>query len=189
VIPSAWTLPRGLYGMVDPAAGDPLDQARLLADEGVGIVQLRCKGWDRARLLALGEACHALSIAVVINDDVPVARVLGVPVHLGQGDGPDPDIPFGRSTHTLAQARAPGRAAYIGFGPVFGTTSKDTPWSPRGVAMLAEVVATSPVPVVAIGGITAENVVAVQAAGAWGWAVIGGVWRAPDPRAAIRAFR
>ena len=143
----SWALPPGLYGIVEPALGDPWEQACILAEEGAAVVQLRCKGWSDERLLALAERCRSLPIAVVVNDVLSVARMTGLPVHLGQGDGADPEIPFGRSTHTPAQASAPGSAAYIGFGPVFGTASKDTPWSPRGVGMLAEAVRVSPVPV------------------------------------------
>lgn len=182
-------LPPGLYGIVEPALGDPLAQVRMLAEEGAAAVQLRCKGWPRARLLALAEACRGLPIVVIVNDDLYVARATGLPVHLGQGDGPDPDVPFGRSTHTPAQAAAPGAAAYVGFGPVFGTTSKDTAWSSRGTDMLAEVVRAAPVPVVAIGGITEANLAAVRATGVHGWAVIGALWRGPDPRGAIRRLR
>lgn len=185
---AGFALPPGLYGIVEPSLGDPLEQARILAGEGATVVQLRCKGWPSDRLLRLAAACWALPIAVVVNDEVDVARAAGLPVHVGQGDGADPDVPFGRSTHTVAQAAAPGRAAYIGFGPVFGTVSKATDWSPRGVDMLAAAVRASPVPVVAIGGIGAGEVDPVRAAGAHGWAVIGAIWRAPDPARAIRAL-
>ncbi|MDP2309955.1 MAG: thiamine phosphate synthase [Pseudomonadota bacterium] len=194
---SPFALPPGLYGIVEPTLGDPLEQARMLCDEGAAVVQLRCKGWPAARLLALAEACRALPIVVIVNDNASVAAAVGLPVHLGQDDGADPrspasqaagGIPFGRSTHTLEQAATPGGAAYIGFGPVFGTDSKATPWSARGVELLARAVCVSPVPVVAIGGITVETLPDVRAAGAHGWAVIGAIWRAPDPRAAIRAL-
>src|SRR4051812_29956320 len=123
---STLALPPGLYGIVEPTLGDPLAQARLLAEEGAAAVQLRCKGWPPARLLALAEACRGLPILVIVNDAVDIAVAAGLAVHVGQGDGPDPTVPFGRSTHTPAQAAAPGGAAYIGFGPVFGTTSKET---------------------------------------------------------------
>lgn len=185
---ATFTLPPGLYGIVDPTLGDPLSQARMLAEEGAAAVQLRCKGWPRDRLLALAEACRGLPVPVIVNDSVEVAAALGLPVHVGQDDGVDPTIPFGRSTHTSAHASAPGRAAYIGFGPVFGTLSKETKWTPRGTSALAEAVRLSPVPVVAIGGITPETLPAVRATGVHGWAVIGAIWRAPDPRAAIRAL-
>ncbi len=184
-----FALPPGLYGIVEPTLGDPLDQARILAEEGAAVVQLRCKGWPRERLLALAEACRGLPVPVVVNDDVAVARAVGLPVHVGQDDGPDPDVPFGRSTHTVEQAAAPGGAAYIGFGPVFGTTSKETAWSARGTALLAQAVRAAPVPVVAIGGITEETVDAVRATGVRAWAVIGAIWRAPDPRRVIRSLR
>lgn len=185
---SALALPPGLYGVADASCGDPVAQARLLLEEGVRVVQLRCKGWPRERLRAAAGAIDAPIL--VVNDAVDVARELGAWAHLGQDDGPDPDdVPFGRSTHTLAQAAARGRAAYVGFGPVFGTATKDTGYTARGLGLLAEVVAASPVPVVAIGGITPGNLDRVRATGVHAWAVIGAVWSAPDPRAAIRALR
>ena len=180
--------PPGLYGIVEPTLGDPLEQARLLADAGASAVQLRCKGWAPDRLLALAVACRDLGVPVIVNDDVAVARAAGLPVHVGQDDGVDPDVPFGRSTHTLDHVREPGRAAYIGFGPVFGTRSKATAWDARGLDMLAEVVAASAVPVVAIGGIDLDNLPAVRATGVYAWAVIGAIWRAPEPRRVIRAM-
>ncbi len=179
-------IPPGLYGMADAGCGDVLGQVRLLAEEGVAIVQLRCKGWPDARLVEAARYAAALGMHVVINDRVDAARTAGVWVHLGQEDGPDPDVPFGRSTHTLAHVGAVGQARYLGFGPIFGTTTKETAWSPRGLAALAEVVRVSPIPVVAIGGIGVDNVDAVRATGVHAWAVIAGIWGAPEPRAAIR---
>lgn len=185
---SAHTIPAGLYGVADATYGDPVEQAGILLGEGVRCVQLRCKGWDPARLHAAARLVHAHPL--VVNDAVDVARDLGVWLHLGQDDGPDPvDVPFGRSTHTLEQAAAPGRAAYIGFGPVFGTSTKDTGYTARGIAMLAEAVRVSPVPVVAIGGIGPSNVEAVRQTGVHAWAVIGAIWTAPDARRAISAVR
>lgn len=181
--------PFGLYGMADAGWGDPLSQARILAEEGVGWVQLRCKDWSDERLLRLGEACMRLGPVVVINDRVEVARKIGARVHLGQEDGPDPEVPFGRSTHDRFQASASGRAEYIGFGPVFASTTKPGEKVARGPARLAEAVFASPVPVVAIGGITVENLAEVKEAGAAAWAVIGAIWGAPDPRSIIRALR
>lgn len=183
------TLPRGLYGMVDPTFGDPLAQGRLLAEEGVEVAQLRCKGWTTAERVALAAALRPTGLLLVVNDDVEAARLAGAWVHLGQGDGPDPDMPFGRSCHTPAQILAAGAARYVGFGPIFATATKDTGRAPRGLDGLAAAVAVSPVPVVAIGGIGVAEVAGVRAAGAWAWAVVGGVWRAPDPRVAIRALR
>jgi thiamine-phosphate pyrophosphorylase len=73
-------------------------------------------------------------------------------------------------------------------GPVFGTRSKADPAPPLGLAALAEIAALSPVPVVAIGGITPARVAEVMSAGAHGVAVLSGIAQAPDPRAAAAAF-
>jgi thiamine-phosphate pyrophosphorylase len=182
------SLPAGFYGIADAGFGDPLAQARILAEEGVGAVQLRCKSWPTARLVDLARALPAGPLYIV-NDDVAVAREAGLWVHVGQEDGPDPAVPFGRSTHDLVQASAPGAARYVGFGPVFGTRTKDTGYDARGIALLAAAVRVCPVPVVAIGGVEPANVAEVRAAGAHAWTAIGAVWKAPDPRAIIRALR
>lgn len=178
----------GLYGMADATWGDPLAQARLLAEEGVSPVQLRCKGWPREAVRQLALACRALPTVLVINDDAALAAELGMWAHLGDEDGPAAG-PHGRSTHTLAQVRDERVAAYIGFGPVFATGTKITGWEPRGVALLAEAVRASARPVVAIGGIDERTIDEVRATGVAGWAVVGAIWRAPDPRAAIRRLR
>lgn len=188
------SLPFGLYGVADATYGDPLTHARLLLDEGVRLVQLRCKAWPDDALAALADQvmtlAHPHGALVVINDNPGVARRVGAWAHLGQDDGPDlDDLPFGRSTHTLDQVAHVGRAAYVGFGPVFGTATKETGYTARGLEALAEAVAASPVPVVAIGGIGPVNVERVRHVGAHGWAVIGAIWTSPDPRAAIRALR
>ncbi|MFI5217459.1 MAG: thiamine phosphate synthase, partial [Candidatus Limnocylindria bacterium] len=94
-------------------------------------------------------------------------------------------------THTLEQAAAARREPvdYVAFGPVFGTSSKDSPWGPRGLAQLAEVVrSVRPLPVVAIGGIDASNAASVRVAGAAGFAVISAVAGAREPEAATRAL-
>lgn len=178
----------GLYGVTDPDRGDPEWQVRLLVDEGVRVVQLRCKSWPREAVRALAERCRPLPVTLVINDDAELAAELGLCAHLGDGDGPARG-PHGRSTHTLEQVRAEREALYVGFGPVYVTGTKQTGWSPRGIPKLAEAVAASPRPVVAIGGIGPENIDDVRATGVAGWAVIGAIWAAPDPGAVIRRLR
>ena len=128
-----------LYGMVDTGWADPWRQIDLLATAGVTTLQLRCKGQQATWIAELGRAVQErwraaeLPLCLVINDHVEVARALGVMVHLGQADGLDPDIPFGRSTHDVTQARDPGRAVYIGFGPVFPSVTKAGAKTARGV--------------------------------------------------------
>lgn len=186
-------LPPGLYGMVDAEPTDTLDtlldRARFLAELGVGVVQLRDKRGPASTLRALAERCVNLGPLLIVNDDVALAAELGLWAHVGQEDGPDPAVPFGRSTHTPEQVGAVGGARYVGFGPVFATTTKDTGYTARGLDALAEAVRASPVPVVAIGGITPENLDAVRATGVHGWAVIRGFWAHRHDPAVLRRLR
>ncbi|MSQ00607.1 MAG: thiamine phosphate synthase [Myxococcales bacterium] len=179
---------RGLYGIADAAFGDPLAQATLLAEEGVSPIQLRCKGWPRDAVRQLALACGGLGSTIIVNDDADLAAELGLCAHLGDTDGPSRG-PHGRSTHTLAQVEVERDAVYIGFGPVFATRTKLSVWTPRGLAHLTAAVRATSAPIVAIGGIDQDNLDGVRAAGAAGWAAVGAIWTAADPRAVIRAMR
>jgi thiamine-phosphate pyrophosphorylase len=178
----------GLYGIADASWGDPLVQARILAEEGVGTIQLRCKGWPTGALAYLVEQTLSLGPTILLNDQAALAASLGIGAHLGQEDGPDPAVLsfFGRSTHDLQQVQNPGLASYIGFGPVFSSTTKAGHKSPRGLALLQQASLLSKVPTVAIGGIDLTNIDQVRSTGVHAWAVIGAIWSASDPRAAIR---
>jgi thiamine-phosphate pyrophosphorylase len=94
----------------------------------------------------------------------------------------------GLSTHTLEQVRASRERPvdYVAFGPVFGTTSKDSKWPARGLDALREAVRLAGRPVVAIGGIGPENASEVAAAGAAAAAVISAIADASDPEGAAR---
>jgi thiamine-phosphate diphosphorylase len=120
-------------------------------------------------------------------------------VHLGQGDLLPARVPeavrarllIGRSTHTSEQARAAcdEPVDYVAFGPLFGTTSKESGYGPRGVGALAEIVALcAPRPVVAIGGIDAARAGDVVRAGAAAVCVISAIAGAADPTTAARAL-
>ena len=89
---------------------------------------------------------------------------------------------IGISTHDLEQAREAERsgADYIGFGPLFGTTTKDTGYSARGVEMLRAIRKAVSLPIVAIGGITEANVTEVWQAGANSAAIISDILAADD---------
>jgi thiamine-phosphate diphosphorylase len=73
-----------------------------------------------------------------------------------------------------------GGADYIGFGPMFGTTTKDTGYSTRGLAMLRQVREAVRIPIVAIGGITEANIAEVWQAGADSAAIISDLLGADD---------
>jgi thiamine-phosphate pyrophosphorylase len=97
---------------------------------------------------------------------------------------------IGVSTHNLEQARRAeaGGADYIGFGPMFTTTTKTTGHSPRGLAMLREIKDAVGIPVVAIGGINEQNVVDVWQAGADSAAIISDLMGAENVAAKARTI-
>jgi thiamine-phosphate pyrophosphorylase len=186
----------------------PVEQAQAACDGGAAVVQLRAKRATDRQALAWGEAIRAATrragARFVVNDRFDLALALEADgVHLGQQDLPPARVraavgdglALGRSTHDEAElTRAGGEPVdYVAFGPVFGTTSKQMPHAARGLAALAAAAArVAPRPLVAIGGIDAEQLRAVLAAGAQGVAVLSAVAGAADPVAAVlrlaRAF-
>lgn len=170
---------------------------------GVTLVQLRDKGASDAELIAQGQALKAAlagtGVPLIINDRIAVAAAIGAAgVHLGQDDAAvatarallGPAAIIGLSCRTLAQVQAldPRLVDYIGTGPVFATGTKPDHAPPLGFAGLAAICAACPVPVVAIGGLSAGHVPAVRAAGAQGLAVVSAICAAADPASAARAF-
>lgn len=197
-------LPPGLYGMADAAWGDPVPMALALVEGCCRTIQLRAKGVPLSTLAAQARALlpplRARGVRLLINDHVSVALEVGADgVHLGQDDGDPaqaraqlgPAALIGLSTHTLAQVRAacPPLVDYIGFGPVFPTTTKDTGYAPRGLDLLRLAVQQSHAPVVAIGGINRSRLSEVRATGARHWAVIGDILGQPDVASAARNFQ
>jgi thiamine-phosphate diphosphorylase len=196
---------RGLHVLADddPRWGrDPVELARAACAAGAAVVQLRAKrAIDRVALAWAAEIralTRASGLLFVVNDRFDLALAAGADgVHLGQEDLPPGRIPeaarrrllVGRSTHTPEQiaASAAEPVDYVAFGPVFGTRSKRSVYDARGSEALARAVAlAAPRPLVAIGGIDADNAARVAAAGAAGAAVIGAVAGAGDPAAAAR---
>jgi thiamine-phosphate diphosphorylase len=197
----------GLHVLADASprwSVSPVEQARAACAGGASAIQLRAKLAADHELLAWAAEIRALTertgALFLVNDRFDLALAAGADgAHLGQDDLPPDRIPaearerllLGRSTHTLEQASAARREPidYVAFGPVFGTSSKETKWGPRGLAQLEAVVRSlRPLPVVAIGGIDASNAASVRAAGAAGFAVISAVAGAREPEAATRAL-
>jgi thiamine-phosphate pyrophosphorylase len=171
----------------------------------VAAFQFRIKGVDQheADRLArpLQQICARHDCAFIVNDSVSLAKRLGADgVHLGQGDG-DPrearevlgrEAQIGVTCHAskhLAMEAGEAGADYVAFGAFFPSTTKDKgPDAERPEPDLVEWWATLfEIPVVAIGGITADNCASLVEAGADFLAVSGAVWSS-DEAAAIRAF-
>jgi thiamine-phosphate pyrophosphorylase len=179
-----------------------VDQARAACAGGATVVQLRAKRATDREVLALcaaiREMAHAAGTLFFVNDRFDLALLGGADgVHLGQEDLPPARLPaeararllVGRSSHTLEQAAGAAREPvdYVAFGPLFGTTSKQSAYGARGLAWLHRAVEqVAPLPLVAIGGIDARGAREAIAAGARGVAVISAVADAADPQAATR---
>lgn len=200
--------PSRLYPIID-TVGDPqrsvVDLADAMLGAGIRFLQLRIKNEPTRRFVELARAVQARSLeygaALIINDRVDIALLVAAAgVHLGQDDLPPldarrllgPDRIVGVSTHNNTQAEAACRAAvadYLGFGPIFSTSTKENPDPVQGLEGLRAVRAHVTLPIVAIGGITLATSRDVLTAGADAVAVIGDVVRATDLRARVTEYR
>jgi len=161
---------------------------RAASRAGVDLVQLRERDLDGGPLLRVVEACveavRGTRTRVVVNDRLDVAIAAGAHgVHLRADSFAAPHVrahvasPFlvGRSIHSVGQAveaSAAGGLDYLVFGTVFPTASKPGR-AAAGVTGLAAVTAATRLPVLAVGGVTMQNLADVMAAGAAGAAAIG----------------
>lgn len=194
---------RGFYAVLDR---EDEELARLLARHACCLqVRLKPRGRriETAELVRVARmarrVCDRANIPLVVNDRVDVALVVGAEgVHLGQTDLPIAEarklagtrLWLGVSTHDLLQvgvACAAG-ADYLGFGPVFATSTKENPDAVQGLEGLRAAVTACTVPLVAIGGITTGQASAVYATGAAAICAISAVNEAPDRDLAARAF-
>ncbi len=185
---------RGLYAIVGD--DDPVGKARAAIEGGAGVVQVRMKSSPAGAILEVAREIVALSrgrALVIVNDRADLAVLAGADgVHVGDDDLPvaearrivGPGMLLGRSTRTLAEAHAAiaDGADHVGFGPMFGTRTKEIAAAPRGLAALRELATALPAPVVAIGGITRETIAEVARAGAAAAAVIEDLFSRGDVR-------
>jgi thiamine-phosphate pyrophosphorylase len=191
-----------LYLVLDPGLcrlHSMVDTARAAVVGGATAVQLRDKDADTAALIEVGRALKlalaGTGVPLIVNDDLDAALAIEADgLHVGQDDIPAREARrrmgrgkiLGLSVETEAAVRAvdPSVVDYVGIGPVFGTPTKPDHQPPIGLDGLARLVAISPVPAVAIGGLKVEHVPAVLASGAEGVAVVSAVCGQPDPEAA-----
>jgi thiamine-phosphate pyrophosphorylase len=180
------------------------DVVRAAVRGGATLVQLRDKHASDSEMLALGRAIHqvthAAGIPLIVNDRPEVVLALKAEgLHIGKNDidpgearrliGPQRLLGCSPQTVEEAQQAEELGADYLGIGDVYGTSSKPDADPPIGLEKLATMVQSVSIPVVAIGGITAENAAATIQAGAVGVAVISAVMAAEDPEEATRHLR
>lgn len=179
-----------------------IDCVREAFEGGVTLVQYRAKTASSAEMYAealqLKALCDSFNVPLIINDRLDIAMAVGAAgVHLGQDDLPcaaarkilGEDYIIGVSAHNPAEAKAAlqSGADYLGCGAVFGTATK-ADVKKLGTEGLTAICREKGLPVVGIGGVTADNYHEVRAAGADGAAIVSGILAQPDIRATVRAI-
>jgi len=178
-----------------------IDLARLAAAGGTSLIQLRDKYEPDLTMIETGRAIREIAkvydILFIVNDRSGVAVACGADgVHLGTQDvpvtaarallGTDRIIGASAGSPEEAKVREGEGANYLGVGPVYSTGSKADTRPVIGLEGLRAVVNSVKIPVIAIGGITAECTSEVLAAGARGVAVISAVCCQDDPEQATK---
>ena len=177
--------------------------ARLALRGGADMIQYRSKSGNIRKMLQEAEevlaVCREFGVPLIVNDRVDLCLALRADgVHLGLNDMP---VRVARSilgagkiigatvrgVPDLERVQAES-ADYVGLGPIFATASKTLPIEPLGPGIIEQVAAVTKIPVIAIAGITLNNVPEVMSAGASGIAVISAVSKALDPCAATQAL-
>ncbi|WP_418596886.1 thiamine phosphate synthase [Phascolarctobacterium succinatutens] len=179
-----------------------IDCVREALEGGVTLVQYRAKTASSAEMYAealqLKALCDSFNVPLIINDRLDIAMAVGAAgVHLGQDDLPcaaarkllGEDYIIGVSAHNPAEAKTAlqSGADYLGCGAVFGTATK-ADVKKLGTDGLAAICKAKGLPVVGIGGVTADNYREVRAAGADGAAIVSGILAQPDIRATVEAI-
>lgn len=179
------------------------DQVKKALDGGATFVQLREKKLDRedflAEALEIQKLCKKYGVPFVINDEVSIAKDIDADgVHVGQSDmeamdvrkvlGPDKIL--GVSAQTVEQAIIAEKhgADYLGVGAVFATGSKDDADDVSHETLKAICEAVS-IPVIAIGGITKDNVSELAGSGICGVAVISAIFGQNDIKKATEDLK
>lgn len=176
-----------------------LDVVRQSLEGGVKVVQLREKDLAGAELYRLAAELRSLTreygAGLLINDRSDIACAVEADgVHVGINSLPVAAIRrvlgrgkvIGYSAHAVDEARSAQAdgADFVTFGPLYHTASKAAYGTPCGLNKLAEAASALKIPVIALGGISQDNISEALSAGIHGIAVISAVLTAPDPRSA-----
>ena len=193
---------RGLYVIIDPqvtSGRDPFDIAVAAVNGGARMLQLRDKLRDKGETLplalALQDLCENNGVQLIINDHADLAAAVGsAGLHVGQTD-----LPVAQARRVLQAHQVLGRsnreldllvesqemgADHVAFGAIYQTGTKPGGRAPQGPDRLRAAREVTHVPLVAIGGITADNVPPVVEAGADAICVAAAVGLAGEPEAA-----
>lgn len=194
-----------LYGILDTGCVPRdrlLDTGARWARCGVDLIQLRAKDRGAGEILEFAEALRreisGTGVPLILDDRVDLVLLSDADgVHLGQSDLPapearallGPDRLIGWSTHDpLELAAIPPEADYIGFGAIYPTKTRENSRI-RGPEALTEAKAATTLPIFAIGGIDAENLVPLGAYGIAGVAVASALSLVSDVEASVSEFR
>ena len=178
--------------------------AKMAVKGGADMIQLRDKFLPTSELIQvavkISAYCKKHKVLFLVNDRVDVAMIAGADgVHLGKQDIPVPEARkllgrnkvIGGTAHSLSEARLREKegADYIGYGHIFPTASKHKPEKPKGTAELGKIVMKIKTPIIAIGGISIENISEVMQTGVFGAAFIGSVVKNKNPQKAVKELR
>lgn len=195
-----------LYAVTDRSwlkPGETLAEVvETLLKAGVTCVQLREKEAEDAFILQeaqeLKALCHRYGVPFLVNDRPDLAQAVGADgVHVGQEDTGltearnllGPNALLGGSAHTVEEALAAQAAGadYLGCGAVFGSGTKHNV-SQMPLEILTAICQAVDIPVVAIGGVSLDNLPLLADTGIAGVAVISGLFAADDKTEAAQAF-
>ena len=180
-----------------------LEQIEEVLRGGVTLLQLREKNLPEEEFLKeaiqVKELCHRYNVPLIINDNVDVAEKAGADgVHVGIEDAPvaeirrrmGPGFIIGATAKTVEQAvfAEQSGADYLGVGAVYPSPTKKNAIRITKEQLL-EICSAVSIPVVAIGGITAENLPPLAGSGIAGAAVVSAVFGAENPETAARQLK
>lgn len=195
---------RGVYVITDTRIQqrfNHVELTRMAAEGGASMVQFREKDRAPAEMLTqirrMQSLCRDYECTCIVNDRVDLMMAATADgVHVGQDDLPIPRVRslvgertiIGGTASTLNEAMQVEEegADYVGFGHIFETRTKTKTYAPRGLKILNEVTDKLEIPVMAIGGITAENAGQVMEAGAAGFVVTSAVCLSEKPTEAVK---
>lgn len=179
---------------------DRPDLATMAINGGADTIQYRRKvgviGEWVEEGMEIQRRCARSGVTLIINDHLELLRRLDADgIHLGHGDTPlalarerFPDKIIGGTARDLqdVERAATAGADYVGFGPVWKTSSKEITVEARGIDALRNVASADVLPIIAIGGVDRDRAAICRGVGAHGVAVIGAVAEAEDPEFAVR---